>query len=268
MFIMKPFYTFIFLIGVLFSSFSHAGETLHIFADSHAKPKNWEGSNGEPRGIQIEILEEVTKRTGIEFTYFFAPWKRVFISSEAGKGGIIGFSKTKERAKLWDYSLPLYYDELVFVTTKEKVFSFNGLESLKGKEIGIKRGASYGDDFESAIARNLFKIVETADREGQMQMLAKGRLDAILLSPGRIALESLIADHKWLRDHKDNFVLISPPYKLDPNYLGIPKSMNKSHLLEPINMAIKAMNEDGTHKRIVDRITAEVIAEIHKNGSN
>ena len=54
----------------------------------------------------------------------------------------------------------------------------------------------------------------------------------------------------------------APPYKLDPNYLGIPKAMNKSYLLESINAALTNMRSDGTHKTIVDRNIQKVLSEL------
>ncbi|MEQ9566159.1 MAG: hypothetical protein RLN85_10175, partial [Pseudomonadales bacterium] len=50
-----------------------AGESLHIFADDNALPKNWLDADGAPQGVNIEVLDEVTRRTGIEFTYSFVP---------------------------------------------------------------------------------------------------------------------------------------------------------------------------------------------------
>lgn len=240
------------LILCLFFCFGANAETLKVYADERAIPKNWV-ENGQAKGILIEILAEVTKRTGIQFDYEFGPWNRILNLSRAGKGAIIGFSKTAERELHWDFSMPMYFDELVLVTSKEKAFPYTGLASLTGKRIAIKRGASYGDDFELAVARGLFNLVETTDRAGQMRMMAANRVDAVLISPGKMALASVIAENDWLIGRKDDFVVISPPYKKDPNFLGIPKSMQQSQLLGPINAALQAIQDDGTYQTIVDR---------------
>lgn len=226
-------------------------ESLHIVADQNAIPKNWI-EEGEAKGIMIDLLAEVTVRTGIEFSYEFGPWNRILNLSRNGVGGIIGFSKTEERMAFWDYSVPMYYDELVLVTTKAKQFEYTGLDSLRGKRIAIKRGATYGDDFEQAVEDGLFRLVETEDRTGQMRMMNLDRVDAVLLSPGKIALAAVISENEWLRENKENFVVIQPPFKKDPNFLGIPKQMNKSHLLPKINAALADMHQDGTYEKIVE----------------
>jgi ABC-type amino acid transport substrate-binding protein len=239
-------------LGILWFSASTmvAAESLHVVADHKAMPKNWV-ENGEAKGIMIDLLSEVTERTGIEFTYEFGTWNRILHLSRTGAGGIIGFSKTEERLAYWDYSVPMYYDELVLVTTKAKQFEFSGLDSLKGKRIAIKRGATYGDDFEKAVEDGLFTLVETEDRTGQMRMMNLDRVDAVLLSPGKMALASVISENEWLREHRDDFVVIQPPFKKDPNFLGIPKQMNKSHLLPKINAALIEIHDDGTYEKIV-----------------
>lgn len=243
----------LFCVIFMVSMAGQASEVLPIVGDYKAKPKNWLDEKNMPKGIMIDLLNEVSLRTGIEFTYELSSWKRAYALSQNGKGAIIGFSKTAERQKHWDYSEPMYHDELVFVTTRAKVFSFHGLESLNGRRLAIKSGSSYGDDFELARQKGYFQVVETIDRVGQMRMLTSDRVDVVLVSPGRLALESVIAQNRWLKEHHDEFVIISPAYKRDPNFLGIPKSMGKSHLLPVINQALRDIRSDGTHQQIVDR---------------
>ena len=240
----------------------HSEESLAIVGDFKAKPKNWLNGADEPKGIMIDLLTEVMARTGIVFSFELYPWNRAYTLSENGQAAIIGFSKTTEREKQWDYSDPMYFDELVFVTTKAKKFEYRGLESLKGRRVAIKIGASYGDDFELARKNKYFDVTETTDRAGQMRMLSADRVDLVLMSPGRIALETVISSNDWLAANRDDFIILTPVYKYDPNYLGIPKSMNKSHLLPAINKALNNMKSDGTHKKIVDRNINIVVREL------
>jgi ABC-type amino acid transport substrate-binding protein len=237
-------------------------DALAIVGDDKAKPKNWLDSAGQPKGIMIDLLSEVSRRTGIEFTYDLSPWNRALTLSSNGKGAIIGFSKTAERQQRWDFSEPMYTDELVIVTTKAKAFDFTGLASLTGKRLAIKKGSSYGDDFEKARQNGDIAIVESTDRAGQMRMLELDRVDAVLISPGRVALETVIAENEWLQKHRDDFAILQPPYKEDPNYLGIPKSMGKSHLLQDINKALLDMRKDGTYQTIVDKNIQAVLEQL------
>lgn len=239
-----------------------ASENLHILADYQAYPKNWKGVDGKPHGIMIDILKEVTKRTGTSFTYTMVPWKTAFEKSKNGEGAIIGLSKTMERLKIWDYSSVMYSDPLVLVTWKDRPFAFAGLNSLQGKKIGVKLGASYGDDFNAAVQSGLFQTVQTHDRVGQLKMLARGRLDAVLVSPGAFALEPLFNEDEDLAGMRDEYVVVDPPLKLDPNFLGIPKSMGKTYLLQKINQALEEIREDQTYARIIAENTNKAKKEL------
>lgn len=252
----------IFLTATYCHSSAKERELLPIVGDFKAAPKNWLDSNKQAQGIMIDLLNEVSARTSIDFTYNLYPWKRAFALSEIGKGAIIGFSKTSQREKKWDYSEPMFFDELVLVTTKVKQFKFTNLQSLNGRRLAIKSGASYGDDFEDARKKGYFKAVETTDRAGQMRMLTANRVDVVLVSPGRIALELVIARNAWLSNNREDFVILDPPYKSDPNFLGIPKSMNKSHLLPVINQAIAEIKADGTYEKIIDKNIAKTLTAI------
>jgi len=243
---------FIVLACCLFSSHIKA-EHIVVAGDWKAQPKNWINEHYKPEGIMIDILSEVSKRTGITFSYELSTWNRSLQTSKAGAAAIIGFSKTSEREKLWDYTVPMYHDEVVFVAQKKDAIVFKGLESLKGKRVAVKRGSTYGDDFDAAVSNGLLTLEGTEDRPGQMRMLALGRVDVVLLSPGNIALQAILAENDWLKKNKDRFEILEPAYKKDANYLGLPKSMNKSHLIPKINQALEAMLKDGTRAAIEKR---------------
>ena len=243
-------------------SFQVSAEELPVVGGYKSPPKYWVDTNQQPRGVQVEILKEVGNRTGIEFSFHLSAWKRAIVESESGRGAILGFSKSVEREKIWLYSEPIYFDEVIFVARKNEEFTFTGLENLNGRKVAIKRGASYGDDFENAQAAGHFEAVYATDRVGQFRHLLSGQADLVLISPGIVSVEAAIAELPWLQENRDKLVVISPPYKLDPNYLGIPKEMRKEHLLPVINKALADMKQDGTFEAITDRVNAEALAEI------
>lgn len=255
---MKRYFALICILLFTLSTTSVAEEVV-IFADYKAKPKNWVDAEGNAHGIQYEILNEISERTGIHFTFQFTPWKRGVRMSQRGHGGIIGFSKSQERMKEWDYSEPIYFDELVVISMMHRNVKFIGPSSLNGLRIGIKLGARYGDGFEQAIADKTFTIVESINRNNQLQLLTSGKVDVILMSPGQFALDVMMAEEAWLQKYKYDFVVHKPAYKVDANHIALPKSLQKSHLLPPINRAIKEIMIDGTYERIVVKVTAEAM---------
>ncbi len=255
---MNKLYGLLFSLCMFFSSVTIAEEVV-IFADYKAKPKNWVSDDGTAHGIQYEILKEITKRSGIQFSFHFTPWKRAVRMSQLGHGGIIGFSKSKERMKEWSYSEPIYFDELIVISMKKRSLSFIDERSLNGLRVGIKLGARYGDKFEQAVSKNVFQIVESTNRVDQLQLLTTGQVDAVLMSPGKFALDIVILENAWLQKYKTEFVVHTPAFRVDPNHIALPKSLNKSHILAPINTAIQAIMSDGSYQAIVQRVTEEAL---------
>lgn len=257
---MNKLYRLIFIIFMTFSLAATA-EEISIFADYKAKPKSWISDDGTAHGIQYEILQEITKRTGITFNFHFTPWKRAVRMSQLGHGGIIGFSKSKERMKEWDYSEPIYFDELVVVSMKKRFLSFIDNRSLNNLRIGIKLGARYGDKFEKAVSENTFHIVESTNRVDQLQLLTTGQVDAVLMSPGKFALDIVVLENIWLQKYRSEFIVHEPAFRVDPNHIALPKSLQKAHLIAPINQAIKTIMSDGTYQAIVHRVTEQALRE-------
>lgn len=125
------------------------------------------------------------------------------------------------------------------------------MKALKGKTLALERGATYGDDFEAMRAKKLFSVVSSSGREEGMRLLMLERVDVVILSPGRAAFDAMMTSTPWLKAREHEFVVAKRPFKIDPNYIGIPKAMNKSHLLPKINEALKEIEQDGTLSEVI-----------------
>ena len=145
------------LLGVLFllAGVCHAGEKITIFGTDSKPPKTW-SENGVPKGILVDILNEISNRTGIDFEIELSPWARAFNSATSRDGGIYGFSKTKERVEQFDYTDVMFYDDIILVTLKGKEFPFRSMEDLRGKVVGITRGARYGKEFCESFGKSVY----------------------------------------------------------------------------------------------------------------
>lgn len=95
-------------------------------------------------------------------------------------------------------------------------------------------------------------------------MLSYGRVDLVLMSPGRLALESTLAENKFLIEHRNDYVLLDKPFKLDPNYLGMPKSINKKSLLLKIDSALESIKSEPIYQKIIERNIDKVLASLNK----
>ncbi len=239
------------LIGLVGSMICAAADMV-IYADGNNAPKIFRTESGEAGGILADILAEVSARSGLSFEYRFGPWARVYREAiEEKKGAVIGLSYTSERAKVIDYSEPMFTDELVLFGRKADAFEYNGMDSLRGKTIAVKIGTSYGDDFEHAIQTGMFQVDRVTSRESQLRMLLYKRVDLVLIGPGAATGWILVDRSPDLASRREALVALERPFKADPNYLGIPKSLSQQPFIEKINPLFQAISEDGTLEEIL-----------------
>lgn len=119
------------------------------------------------------------------------PWRRVLYNGENGEGLIFGIYKTAEREHIFAFSEPVYAEKIWLVKRCDHPFTFNQLQDLKGKTIGIVQGSSAGVEFDSQV-NLLFKAeYNTSSLSGRFSKLYQKRMDAFLYYEARSNLKSL-----------------------------------------------------------------------------
>ena len=142
------------------SSISSANEPIYIFGNDSKPPKNYV-ENKKSKGILINIMEYISEEIEQPFEYNLYPWKRAYLLAVHGEGGIIGLSKTESRMLIFDYSDVMFYDEILICVLKGNEFEYNEIGDLRGKTVGVIRGAVFGSEFETAMETKLFIVFET-----------------------------------------------------------------------------------------------------------
>lgn len=224
-----------------------------VILGNHYKPPKVYLENNDPKGILVDIMRHVEKRTGHSFNIQLYPWKRAYREALKGEGGIFGLSMTTERRlRIFDYSDIMYYDDIMLVVLKGNEFPFNSIEDLKGKRVGARRGAIYGDEFKRG-KNELFAVDEDGYTAHRLKKLLRGHIDVALIGPGKTGFNRVMRDNFEYLGKKDAFVVLPKPFIRDPQYLGFAKSMNMKGFLQEFNQVLKKMFEDGTIQRIFDK---------------
>jgi ABC-type amino acid transport substrate-binding protein len=224
-------------------------ETLVVLGDDTYAPVIFL-REGKPTGILPAILERAAALTGDTYELRLYPWKRAYELAVRGEGAVVGVSMTQERAKVFDFSKPLYDDDIQIVTLKSKPFPFTRLEDLKGKTVGGVNGASYGDEVDKAIAAGLFTVDRDMGQAGRLRKLLAGRLDAALIGNGMAGYESTINSQEELRTNREKFAVIAVPLARDPLHLAFAKSMHKRDALERFDAAVDKLRKSGELKKL------------------
>jgi polar amino acid transport system substrate-binding protein len=193
------------------------------------------------KGFISELFVEALKRKGYTSTVTFIAWSRAVRNVQVGRAdAICGAYYTDERAKFLAYSVPITEVQDVLFCKKENMITYKQLTDLKEYQIGIIRGASYGDAFNKAdflkkqiVKNNALNIVK----------LMKGRID--LLAGPKDIIRFLI--RKQFPELIDKIVSISPPLCSNKIYIGFSKKVDGyQKRLKAFNEGVALMKKDGS----------------------
>jgi ABC-type amino acid transport substrate-binding protein len=130
-------------------------------------------------GYSWDVLRESYHLIGYTIILTVSPWARSMHDVKSGYGDILfPTGKNAERLKIFHYSEePINHANFVVYVRQDNPIVWDGLKSLKGLKIGVKRGFNYGDKWNSADfveKKNVDKIIQG------FKMLDAKRLDGFL----------------------------------------------------------------------------------------
>ncbi|MEA4920015.1 MAG: amino acid ABC transporter substrate-binding protein [Clostridiaceae bacterium] len=217
---------------------------------------------GELTGFDIDVAKEVCKRLDIELKLQPIEWDNK--TAELNNGNVDclwnGFSKTEEREKEFNLSIPYMKNNQVILIKTDADFA--GLESLSGKIVGVQSDSSA----ESALNENedfkktLKSVVQIDDYSKAVMELQNGTIDAI-------AIDEIVARF-YLANNPDSYKIMLEANGADCSLavedyvIGFRKA--DSALKEKIEDQLKAMASDGTLKDISTTWFGEDVTTVGK----
>ena len=136
--------------------------------------------NGTNGGIDALVLEEIARRTGLEFDYVECPWPRCLIMLQNGSVDMItSIAQTEERKESMYFLEPPTRDNyaISFYTNVKAKHAISRYEDLYGLDIGVIRSSAYFERFDQD--HKLQKTFVTQETQ-LVDMLARQRLDVIV----------------------------------------------------------------------------------------
>jgi polar amino acid transport system substrate-binding protein len=221
-------------------------DSIEIAVDESNPPFMYKDKgSGDVLGLYPAIVEALFDKVGEDVSVVAYPWKRLLLLSEVGEVGVAGIYKNSKRQLIYDYSDPIYEERIVVFMRHDGVFPFQAVEDLKEKRIGVIRGWSYGDSFDSARKNNLFVTENSISDEYNFKKLALGRLDCVLAIDlsGELLLQKL--------ELQNDIVASRIPLIVNPTYIAFSKESNKGNLIQMLNNAITELKAEGDYKDII-----------------
>ncbi|WP_271410615.1 substrate-binding periplasmic protein [Pseudomonas sp. Q1-7] len=150
------------------------------------------GEGEQLRGLDMDLLAELERRTGLRFEVQRAPWSRGLAALERGSADLMtGLARTPERERYIDYlERPYFTCAPRFYSLPELSRSVTGYPQLGRYVIGFVRGSAYFEPFDSDQALNKVGV----GNEGQLlDMLRHKRLQLVIGTDCQV-------DYELLRD--------------------------------------------------------------------
>jgi polar amino acid transport system substrate-binding protein len=194
--------------------------------------------NGTIGGIDALVLDEIARRTGLEFDYVECPWARCLIMLQNGSVDMITtIAKREERKESMDFLEPPTRDgyPISFYTNIAAKHAVSRYEDLYGLSIGVIRSSAYFDRFDQD--QKLQKTFVT--RETQLvDMLASQRLDVIVGIGAN--LDYLIHETGRSSVFKKSSFQIDMK---DPAYIAVSKKSKHKDIVPRLEKALSDMRQ-------------------------
>lgn len=144
---------------------------------------SWDEATTESLMLTRQVLDGIIGKAfshgGVEVEIRQMPWQRALRATAEGVfEGVAPVYYSREREQEFSYSMPFWSVNEVFVSLEDSGISYDGdIASLKGKTIGVVRGALPGIELETMGGQ-----VETVDTFSQsIMMLFHRRVDVVLM---------------------------------------------------------------------------------------
>ncbi len=225
------------------SAFAADDKKIRIGTEGAYAPWNFLNDDGKLVGFEIDLGNELCKRTESTCEFVTNEWDSIMPNLVAGNYDAImaGMSVTEERKKTIAFSAEYYPpDPSRYVTTKDTKLNFDALE---GKNVGVQGAtiqAAYAE--EKLSGKNTIKSYEKPDQS--IADLMAGNIDLILADGAY--LEPIV------KGTKGQIVFTGPDVAIGGG-VAIGLRQNDEDLQKQLNGALDAMKKDGTLDQMIKK---------------
>ncbi|QUN05524.1 transporter substrate-binding domain-containing protein [Shewanella yunxiaonensis] len=212
--------------------------------------------NHQAKGLIVEIVQEAFRRMNQPVEIEFYPVARGLMMINNGDiDGYFTLKKTPERAnKLLFTTQPLIQQTFVWFTRADSRVSYQGnLTAMAPFKIGVVSTASYGAQFDAAVAGGTLSNIETSrDFIGNLKKLIAGRVELIVNSYD-VGMEIIRQLH-----HEAQIKTLEPPIEVVNSYLAFTRKKELQQQADDFDAVMRLMMADGTINRLKHRYPANI----------
>jgi polar amino acid transport system substrate-binding protein len=210
--------------------------TLVVGSDINFEPFEFV-EDGENKGFDIELMNEIASRLGLEVEYVNTSFDTIFTQLAAGDFDAIisAITITEEREQTIAFSDPYFAANQAIAAPADSDIA--GPEDLAGLDVGVQAGTTGLDYATENFTEATIQEFPTSD--AAFTALGAGQIDAVFIDLPVVAAQA----------EADDAVVLAAEVDTDERY-GIGVQQDNTALVEAINTQLEAIIADGTYEEL------------------
>jgi len=202
-------------------------------------PFRMQEGDGALSGLDIDLLDQLSQRTGLRFEVQRAPWARGLAALQNGKADLMtGLAKTPERESYIHYlPQPYYACAPRFYAAPAQAKALQSYSQLASLTIGHVLESAYFEPFDSD--QQLRKTAVNTENQ-LLEMLVRGRLQAVIGTDCQVDYE--------LRDARWNGRIVKAAFQPEARtdlYIGFSRQRALQTEYQQVSEALAQMQAEG-----------------------
>lgn len=215
---------------------------LMVCTDATYTPFESQNDKGEIVGFDIDVVNAVAKKEGIDVKFVNTPWEGLFNTLDQGDCDLLAaaITITAERRQTMDFSQP-YFDakQLIAVSSDSTVAKFEDLKALK---VAVQNGTTGDEVVGKLLGKSSTNIKRFESIPLALKELEDGGVQAVVADNGVVA-------HYLSNNTASGFKTVSDAGFSVENY-GFAVKKGSAELLVKINQGLDSIRADGTYAKI------------------
>ncbi|MBC9249306.1 ABC transporter substrate-binding protein [Pseudomonas alcaligenes] len=212
---------------------------LRVEVDNYWPPFRMSDDSGRLQGLDIDLLDELSRRTGLQFEIQVVPWARALADMRSGHTQMMtGLARTSEREAFIDYLQPSYYAcSPRFYGPPPQAAAITEYAQLRGPRIGYVLDSAYFQPFDADAS---LTKVGVKNEQQLLQMQLRGRVELLVGTDCQLDYQ--------LRDPELARSLVKLAYRPQSTthlYIGFSRESPRPREQALIGTALRQMLEEG-----------------------
>ncbi|MBL4930726.1 transporter substrate-binding domain-containing protein [Clostridium paridis] len=192
---------------------------------------------GEFKGIDGELIKEISRMTGIKFSYTLSDFDSLSDSLRAGKIDVVNIAKTDERVSYVLYPQSFSKERNIIVGRKDEKEA-RDIYGLEGKTVAVINGFWQDEVLVKSLSN--VKIRRTNNIQESMQLVHEGKADYLIENPTVV---------RYYTEELQYYDLVQRGNTSNDSFLYLGVSKNKPELAGIINKVLPMIDMDEIYQK-------------------